>query len=121
MTVTTLVSEAAMMTHEVDHLGIVVPDLDAAAAFYREVLRCAVSEPMVPPDQGIAIVFVPFGNLRIELIAPTVDRSPIAHVLEDHTVNDFLKRQPPAFSPVEELLYRSGVSAAGGCGYECWR
>ena len=94
MTVMAKVSDAAMMTHEVDHLGIVVPDLDAAAAFYRDVLRCAVSEPVVPSDQGIAIVFVPFGNLRIELIAPTVDRSPIAHVLEDHTVNDFLARQP---------------------------
>jgi methylmalonyl-CoA/ethylmalonyl-CoA epimerase len=39
-------------------------------------------------------VFVPFGNLRVELIAPTVERSPLAHVLENHTVNDFLGREP---------------------------
>ena len=85
---------AAMASYEVDHLGVVVPDLDAAAAFYRDVLGCPVSELVVPEGQGIAVVFVPFRNLRIELIAPTVDRSPIAHLLEDHTVNDFLARQP---------------------------
>ncbi len=84
----------AMASYEVDHLGVVVPDLDAAAAFYRDVLGCPVSEPVVPEGQGIAIVFVPLRNLRIELIAPTVDRSPIKHLLEDHTVNDFLARQP---------------------------
>jgi methylmalonyl-CoA/ethylmalonyl-CoA epimerase len=80
--------------YEVDHLGIVVPDLDAAARFYRDVLGCAVSEPVIPEGQGIGVVFVPFGNTRIELLAPTVDPSPISHVLENHTVNDFLKRQP---------------------------
>jgi methylmalonyl-CoA/ethylmalonyl-CoA epimerase len=80
--------------YEVDHIGIVVPDLEAAARFYRDVLGCAVSEAVTPEGQGISVVFVPFGNTRIELLAPTVDHSPIAHVLEDHTVNDFLKRQP---------------------------
>jgi methylmalonyl-CoA/ethylmalonyl-CoA epimerase len=95
MTATIVAADAtAMSLYEVDHLGVVVPDLDAATAFYRDVLGCTVSEPVIPAGQGVAIVFVPFRNLRIELIAPTVDRSPIAHVLEDHTVNDFLARQP---------------------------
>jgi methylmalonyl-CoA/ethylmalonyl-CoA epimerase len=86
--------KSLMATCEVDHLGIVVPDLDAATRFYRDVLGCPVSEPVIPPGQGIAIVFVPFGNLRVELIAPTLERSPLAHVLENHTVNDFLAREP---------------------------
>lgn len=80
--------------YDVDHLGIVVPDLAAATQLYRDVLGCPVSDPVVPPDQGIALVFVRFGNLRVELIMPTVDVSPIPHVLENHTVNDFLARQP---------------------------
>jgi methylmalonyl-CoA/ethylmalonyl-CoA epimerase len=80
--------------YEVDHLGIVLPDLAAATRLYRDLLGCPVSEPLVPPDQGIAVVFVRFGNLRVELITPTVDASPIAHVLENHTVNAFLERQP---------------------------
>jgi methylmalonyl-CoA/ethylmalonyl-CoA epimerase len=80
--------------YNVDHLGIVVPDLAAATRLYRDVLGCPVSEPVLPPDQGIAVVFVRFGNIRVELITPTVDVSPIPHVLENHTVNAFLKRQP---------------------------
>lgn len=81
-------------TYLVDHLGVVVPDLAAAMAFYRDVLGCLVSGPKEIDGQGIVVAFVPFGNMRIELIAPTVDPSPIPHVLENHTVNDFLKRQP---------------------------
>ena len=93
MIATTLTEKsAAMISYEVDHLGVVVPDLDAAAAFYRDVLGCSVSKRVVPEGQGVAVMFVPFRNLRVELIAPIVDRSPIAHLLEDHTVNDFLAR-----------------------------
>ena len=83
-----------LSVYDVDHLGIVVPDLDAATQFYRDVLGCPVSDPVMPPDQGIAVVFVRFGNVRVELIMPTVDASPIPHVLENHTVNAFLERQP---------------------------
>jgi methylmalonyl-CoA/ethylmalonyl-CoA epimerase len=85
---------ATLASYEVDHLGVVVPDLDAAAGFYRDVLGCSVSERVTPEGQGIAVMFVPFRNLRVELIAPTVDRSPLTHLLEDHTVNDFLARHP---------------------------
>jgi methylmalonyl-CoA/ethylmalonyl-CoA epimerase len=86
------ISELA--SYEVDHLGIAVPDLDAATKLYRDVLGCPVGEPVVPPGQGIAIVFVEFGNVHVELLMPTVDVSPIPHLLENYTINDFLKRQP---------------------------
>jgi methylmalonyl-CoA/ethylmalonyl-CoA epimerase len=86
--------EPADTSYTVDHLGIVVPDLDAAVRFYRDVLGCPVSEPVVPPEQGIAVVFVRFGNMRVELIAPTVGRSPLGQILEEHTVNHFLAREP---------------------------
>jgi methylmalonyl-CoA/ethylmalonyl-CoA epimerase len=85
---------ASNVGYEVDHLGIAVPDLVAAAKFYSNVLSCTVSEPLEPEGQGIAIVFVPFANTRIELISPTVDPSPISHILGAHTINDFLRRQP---------------------------
>lgn len=78
----------------VDHLGIVVPDLSCACAFYRDVLRCPVSAPVVHDDQGIAVAFVAFANVRVELLAPTTEHSPIRDVLEDHTINDYLIRHP---------------------------
>lgn len=89
-----MAANQALAAYDVDHLGVVVPDLDAAMAFYRNVLGCAVGEPHALDGQGIAVAFVPFGNIRVELITPTVDPSPLPHVLEDHTVNNFLKRQP---------------------------
>jgi len=84
----------ALLLHEVDHLGVVVPDLPTAVSFYREALGCEVSQPIEPPGQGIAVIFVRFGNLRVELISPTMPRSPLGSLLEDYTVNDFLDRQP---------------------------
>lgn len=78
----------------VDHLGIVVPDLAAACAFYRDVLRFPVSDPVVHQDQGIAVAFVQLANVRVELLAATCVRSPIEDVLEDQTINHFLARNP---------------------------
>src|SRR5579862_6906700 len=89
---TSLIPELA--SYDVDHLGIAVPDLDAATKLYRDVLGCPVGEPVVPPGQGIAIVFVQFANVHVELLMPTVDVSPIPHLLENYTINDFLERQP---------------------------
>lgn len=109
----------ALATYEVDHLGVVVPDSAAATAFYRDILGCPVSEPRELAGQGIAVVFVPFGNTRVELLAPTVDPSPLPHVLEDHTVNDFLRRQPTGGLHhvcylVDDLLkVRDRLTAAG--------
>ena len=65
----------ALRGYNVDHLGIVVPDLAQAMQFYRDVLSCPVGEPVVPLHQEIAVSFVRFANVRIELIAPTTDVS----------------------------------------------
>ncbi|HUT47723.1 MAG TPA: methylmalonyl-CoA epimerase [Alphaproteobacteria bacterium] len=78
----------------VDHLGIVVPDLEQAIALYRDVFGCDVSDVLSMPDQGIEMVFVTLDNTRVELLAATAETSPIKHVLEDHTINDFLERSP---------------------------
>ena len=77
----------------VDHLGIVVPDLTAAAALYRE-LGGDVTAPMTLEGQGIDKVYARFANLVIELIQPTATPSPIRHLLEDQNASDFLARQP---------------------------
>jgi methylmalonyl-CoA/ethylmalonyl-CoA epimerase len=79
---------------KVDHFGIVVPDLDAATAFYRDVLKCEVTDPVIREDQGIKKAFVQFQNMQMELIAPTTAESPIKDVLEDHNVSDYIRRNP---------------------------
>jgi methylmalonyl-CoA/ethylmalonyl-CoA epimerase len=62
------------------HVGIAVPDLDAALAFYRDVLGLAPH----PPEQadGAAIVSLPFGESEVELLAPLTADGPIAKFLD---------------------------------------
>lgn len=103
----------------VDHIGIVVPDLDAAAALYRDILGCVVSERIEPREQGIAKVFVSFGNLEIELIEPTTPDSPLKALLEEHNASDFLARHPTGglhhvCYAVSDLESARGALAAGG-------
>jgi methylmalonyl-CoA/ethylmalonyl-CoA epimerase len=62
------------------HVGIAVPDLDAAAAFYRDVLGLD-SHPVEQAD-GADILSFSLGDSSIELLAPRAADSPIARFLE---------------------------------------
>lgn len=62
------------------HVGIAVPDLDAALAFYRDVLGLT-PKPTEEAD-GAAIVSLPFGDAEVELLAPLTADGPIAKFLE---------------------------------------
>ncbi len=65
-----------------NHVAIVVPDLDAAARRYRDVLGAQVSEPRPLPDHGVTTVFVELPNTKIELLHPLGSASPVATFLE---------------------------------------
>ncbi|HEX6644914.1 MAG TPA: methylmalonyl-CoA epimerase [Gemmatimonadales bacterium] len=58
------------------HVGIAVPDLGAAAAFYREVLGLVPHDPETA--DGADILSFPLGESEIELLAPRTDDGPIA-------------------------------------------
>jgi methylmalonyl-CoA/ethylmalonyl-CoA epimerase len=72
------------MIDRLNHVAIAVPDLKAAAAFYRDVLGAQVSEPVDLLDHGVSTVFVQLSNTKLELITPLGDNSPIAGYLEKH-------------------------------------
>jgi len=65
-----------------NHVAIVVPDLDAAAAVYRDILGAVVSDPTPLPEFGVTVRFVDLPNTRIELLHPLGDTSPVAPFLE---------------------------------------
>ncbi len=66
----------------IEHIGVAVRNLDAAARFYREVLGLDVSAPELLTADGVAAAFVRFDEVRIELLEPaTVDGS-IARFIE---------------------------------------
>jgi len=70
------------MIGRLNHVAIVVPDLEKAARTYREMLGARVSAPADEPDHGVTVVFVELPNTKIELLHPLGDKSPIAKFLE---------------------------------------
>ena len=70
------------MIGRLNHVAIVVPDLRAAAALYRDALGAKVSEPVALPPHGVTVVFVELPNTKIELLEPLGEGSPVRGFLE---------------------------------------
>jgi len=70
------------MIGRLNHVAIAVPDLDAAASAYRDLLSAEVSDPIPLPKHGVTIRFVDLPNTRIELLQPLGEASPVASFLE---------------------------------------
>ncbi|MGC2854037.1 methylmalonyl-CoA epimerase [Novispirillum sp. DQ9] len=70
------------MIGRLNHVAIAVPDLEAAAASYREVLGAKVSDPQPEPDHGVTVVFIELPNTKIELLHPLGENSPIQAFLD---------------------------------------
>ena len=70
------------MIGRLNHIAIAVPDLEAAAAVYRDTLGARVSAPNDLPAHGVSVVFVELDNTKIELLRPLGEGSPIARFLE---------------------------------------
>ena len=69
------------MIGKLNHVAIVVPDLDAAGALYRDIFGAVVSAPLALPEHGVTTVFVELPNTKIELLHPLGEDSPIAKFL----------------------------------------
>ena len=73
-----------MKLGRLNNVGVAIPDMDAAIAFYRDTLGAGeISEPFDMPEQGVKVCFVdtPDGGTQVELLAPLSDDSPIAGFL----------------------------------------
>ena len=70
------------MIGRLNHVAIAVPDLEAAAALYRDTLGADVGAPQDEPDHGVTVVFITLPNTKIELLYPLGTGSPIAGFLE---------------------------------------
>ena len=72
------------MIGKLNHVAVVVPDLDKAAAIYRDILGASVSTPVDLPEHGVTTVFVELPNTKIELLLPLGDDSPIRKFLANN-------------------------------------
>jgi len=70
------------MIGRLNHVAIAVPDLEAAAAQYRDVLGAKVNSPKDEPDHGVTVVFIELPNTKIELLHPLGENSPIQGFLD---------------------------------------
>jgi len=70
------------MLGRVNHIAIAVPDLVAATATYRDTLGARVSQAQALPEHGVTVVFVELPNVKVELLEPLGEESPIAAFLE---------------------------------------
>ena len=80
----------------IDHVGVAVPDLDAAIAFYRDSFGMHVTHEETNEEQGVREAMVAVGDSGscIQLLAPLSPESTIAK---------FLERSGPG---MQQLAYR---------------
>jgi len=67
---------------KVDHIGIVVKDLEAATAHYTAGLGLKLSHVHEAVADRVKIAFLPVGESQIELLQPTDDTTGVARFLE---------------------------------------
>ncbi|WP_308916457.1 methylmalonyl-CoA epimerase [Jannaschia sp. LMIT008] len=72
------------MIGRLNHVAIAVPDLEAAASQYRDVLGATVGSPQDEPAHGVRVVFVDLPNTKVEFLHPLGEDSPIAAFLARH-------------------------------------
>lgn len=71
----------ALLTR-IDHVGIAVPDLDAAIAFYRDAFGVEVVHEEVNEEQGVREAMLAVGGSHIQLLAPLTPESTIAKFID---------------------------------------
>ena len=65
----------------VNHIAIVVPEIEANLSFWRDALGLQLGEQKEVPQEQVKITFLEAGGSHIELVQPTTDDSGIAQYL----------------------------------------
>ncbi|OMC41537.1 methylmalonyl-CoA epimerase [Mycobacterium sp. GA-1841] len=91
---------ASALVTAIDHVGIAVPDLDAAAKWYHDNLGMIVLHEEINQEQGVreamlSVRGAPKGSAQIQLLAPLDEKSTIAK---------FIDRNGPG---LQQLAYRT--------------
>jgi methylmalonyl-CoA/ethylmalonyl-CoA epimerase len=89
----------AVMFTAIDHVGIAVPDLDEAIAFYRDVLGLVLVHEETNEEQGVREAMMAAGDrgpaaTRVQLLAP---------LTPDSTIATFIDRNGPG---LQQVAYR---------------
>lgn len=66
----------------IDHVAILVDDLDATLSFWRDALGMELTHIQDTPTENAQVAFLPTGGSEIELVRPTTPDSGLARFLE---------------------------------------
>ena len=77
------------MILKIDHLGIVVKNLEEALKVYRDLLGLKVSHVEVMEEAKVKLAFLPVGEVMVELLEPT-----------DGEIGEFLEKEGEGFHHV---------------------
>lgn len=66
------------LVKQIDHIAIAVSDIDEASKFFVDALGLEVSAPEEVTEQKTRVAFIQIGEVRIELVEPMSDDSPVA-------------------------------------------
>lgn len=80
-----------MQPTRIDHVGIAVPDLDAALEFYARAFGLTVEHEEVNEEQGVREAMLRIGDSHLQLLAP---------LTPDSTIAKFLDRSGPGIQQV---------------------
>jgi len=70
------------MIKKVNHIAIVVSDLDESLRFWVDALGLELAHTEHVASQAVDVAFVPVGDSKIELLKPTDNESGVARYLE---------------------------------------
>lgn len=65
----------------IDHIAVVIPDLEAALEFWRSALDLPVEHTEDIPEQETIVAMLPVGESEIELVQPTTETSGMARYM----------------------------------------
>ncbi|MDX1662596.1 MAG: methylmalonyl-CoA epimerase [Candidatus Promineifilaceae bacterium] len=67
---------------KINHIAIVVPDLESAQQFWVETLGLPLERVAEVPEEAVRVAFLPAGDAEIELLQPTDDESGVARFMD---------------------------------------
>jgi methylmalonyl-CoA/ethylmalonyl-CoA epimerase len=104
------------MIGRLNHVAIAVPDLENAAAKYRDLLGATVHHPHDLPEHGVKVVFVELENTKLELMTPLGENSPIAKFLAEHPAGGMhhICFEVPDLALAARTLTEGGARVLGG-------
>lgn len=67
---------------KVDHIGIAVRNLEEVIPYYTETLGCPLLKIEEVASQKVRVAFIDAGNIKLELLEPMDESSPIAKFMD---------------------------------------